>query len=67
MIEYCTLMRLKSQMVSSSQCAQQGDRWTSSLNIIEREHRRRSFRAQAEDKTDSGTQLRKRPDFQAKI
>lgn len=66
MIECFTLMPLKSQMVSSSQCAQQGDRLTSSLNIIEREHRRGSFRGHAEEKTDSEIQLRKRPGFQAK-
>lgn len=59
-------MPLKSQKVSSSQCAQQADRWTSSLNIIEGEHRRWSFRGQAEENTDNGTQLRKKPSFQAK-
>lgn len=31
-----------------------------------REHRRGSFRGQAEEKTDSGTQLRKRPGVQGK-
>lgn len=59
-------MPLKSQVVTSSQCAQQGDRWASSLNIREREHRRGCFRGQAEEKTDNGTQLRKRPGIQAK-
>lgn len=53
-------------MVSSSQCAQQGDRLASSLNIREGGHRRGSFRGQAEEKTDSGTQMRKRPGVQAK-
>lgn len=53
-------------MVTSSQCAQQSDRWGNSLNIREREHRRGSFRGQAEEKTDSGTQLRKRPGVQGK-
>lgn len=40
-------------MVTSSQSAQQGDRWASSLNLREREHRRGSFRGQAEEKTGS--------------
>lgn len=32
------------------QCAQQGDRWASTLSIREREHRRESFIGQAEEK-----------------
>lgn len=63
MIEYSNASEVPN---GYQQCAQQGDRWASTLNIREREHRRESFIEQAEEKKDNGTQLRKRPGFQAK-